>query len=116
MGDITLRRGLYLSRNLVSIRLLQAIGISDTRNLLDEFGLDKEKLPTTLSLALGAGQATPLQMATAYATFANGGHRVQPYFIDQIYNYKNELLFQANPLQACALCFNEQLENINKTS
>ena len=114
LGDITLRRGLYLSRNLVSIRLLQAIGISDARNLLDEFGLDKEKLPTTLSLALGAGQATPLQMVTAYSTFANGGHRVQPYFIEQIYNYKNELLFQANPLQACALCFNEQLEAVNK--
>ena len=114
LGEITLRRGLYLSRNLVSIRLLQAIGISDTRDLLDEFGLDKEKLPTTLSLALGAGQATPLQMATAYATFANGGHRVQPYFIEQIYNYNNNLLFQANPLQACATCFNEKLEDLNK--
>lgn len=114
LGDITLRRGLYLSRNLVSIRLLQAIGISDARNLLDEFGLDKEKLPTTLSLALGAGQATPLQMATAYATFANGGHRIQPYFIEQIYNYDNKLLFQANPQQACALCFNEQLDAVNK--
>ncbi len=114
LGDITLRRGLYLSRNLVSIRLLQAVGISDTRDLLDQFGLDKEKLPTTLSLALGAGQATPLQMATAYATFANGGHRVQPYFIEQIYNYQNELLFQANPQQACALCFNEQLDERNK--
>ena len=113
LGDITLRRGLYLSRNLVSIRLLQAIGISDARNLLDQFGLDKEKLPTTLSLALGAGQATPLQMATAYATFANGGHRVQPYFIEQIYNYDNKLLFQANPQQACALCFNEQVEGLN---
>ncbi|MBH0006495.1 penicillin-binding protein 1A [Psychrobacter sp. SWN149] len=116
LGDITLRRGLYLSRNLVSIRLLQAIGISSTRNLLEEFGLDKEKLPTTLSLALGAGQATPLQMATAYSTFANGGHRVQPYFIEQIYNYKNDLLFQANPRQACALCFNKQLEQRNKQS
>lgn len=114
LGDITLRRGLYLSRNLVSIRLLQAIGISDTRDLLDQFGLDKEKLPTTLSLALGAGQATPLQMATAYATFANGGHRVQPYFIEQVYNYDNELLFQANPQQACALCFNEQLNERNE--
>ena len=114
LGDITLRRGLYLSRNLVSIRLLQSIGISDVRNLLDEFGLDKEKLPTTLSLALGAGQATPLQMATAYSTFANGGHRIQPYFIEHIYNYNNELLFQANPRRACALCFNEQLDTLNK--
>lgn len=113
-GDMTLRRGLYLSRNLVSIRLLQAVGISDTRNLLDQFGLDKEKLPTTLSLALGTGEASPLQMATAYAAFANGGHRVQPYFIEQIYNYNNKLLFQANPQQACAVCFNEQLEVTNK--
>lgn len=114
LGDITLRRGLYLSRNLVSIRLLQAVGISDSRDLLDQFGLDKEKLPTTLSLALGAGQATPLQMATAYTAFANGGHRVQPYFIEQVYNYDNELLFQANPQQACALCFNEQLDERNQ--
>lgn len=114
LGDMSLRRGLYLSRNLVSIRLLQAIGISDTLSLLDQFGLDKEKLPTTLSLALGAGQATPLQMATAYATFANGGHRIQPYFIEQIYNYDNKLLFQANPQQACAVCFNEQVDELNK--
>lgn len=53
-------------------------------------------------------------MATAYATFANGGHRIQPYFIEQIYNYNNTLLFQANPQQACALCFNEQLDDVNK--
>lgn len=114
LGDITLRRGLYLSRNLVSVRLLQAIGISDTLSLLGQFGLDKEKLPTTLSLALGAGQATTLQMATAYTSFANGGHRIQPYFIEQIYNYDNKLLFQANPQQACARCFNEQLDKVNE--
>lgn len=113
-GDMTLRRGLYLSRNLVSIRLLRAVGIDDTLNLLDQFGLDKEKMPTTLSLALGAGQATPLQMATAYASFANGGHRVQPYFIEQIYDFNNKLLFQANPQQACALCFNENLDKLNE--
>lgn len=114
-GDMTLRRALYLSRNLVSIRLLRAVGIEDTRNLLDQFGLDKEKLPTTLSLALGAGQATPLQMATAYATFANGGHRIQPYFIEQIYDFDNKLLFQATPQQACALCFNNRLDKINES-
>lgn len=113
-GDMTLRKGLYLSRNLVSIRLLRAVGIPDTLNLLDQFGLDKEKMPTTLSLALGAGQATPLQMATAYSSFANGGHRIQPYFIEQIYDFNNKLLFQANPQQACALCFNERLDKINK--
>ena len=55
-------------------------------------------------------------MATAYASFANGGHRIQPYFIEQIYNYDNKLLFQANPQQACALCFNEQIDVLNKKS
>ncbi len=113
-GDMTLRRGLYLSRNLVSIRLLRSVGTADARHLLGQFGLDKDKLPTTLSLALGAGQATPLQMATAYATFANGGHRIQPYFIEQIYSYDNKLLYQANPQRACATCFNQDLEDTNK--
>lgn len=113
-GDMTLRRGLILSRNLVSIRLLQAVGTAEARQLLDQFGLDKDKLPTTLSLALGAGQATPLQMATAYAAFANGGHRVQPYFIDQIYDYQNNLLYLANPQRACALCYNNELKELNE--
>ena len=53
-------------------------------------------------------------MAPAYATFANGGHRIQPYFIEQVYNYDNKLLFQANPKQACAVCFNEQVDELNK--
>lgn len=113
-GDMTIRRGLILSRNLVSIRLLQAVGTAEARQLLDQFGLDKDKLPTTLSLALGAGQATPLQMATAYAAFANGGHRVQPYFIDQIYDYQNNLLYLANPQRACALCYNNELKKLNE--
>ena len=113
-GDMTIRRGLILSRNLVSIRLLQAVGTAEARQLLDQFGLDKEKLPTTLSLALGAGQATPLQMATAYAAFANGGHRIQPYFIDQVYDYQNNLLYLANPQRACALCYNNDLQKLNE--
>ena len=113
-GDMTIRRGLILSRNLVSIRLLQAVGTEEARQLLDQFGLDKDKLPTTLSLALGAGQATPLQMATAYAAFANGGHRVQPYFIDQVYDYENNLLYLANPQRACALCYNNELKELNE--
>ncbi len=113
-GPMTLRRALYLSRNLVSIRLLQSIGMANARSLLDQFGLDKEKLPTTLSLALGAGKASPLQMATAYATFANGGHRIQPYLIEQIYDFNNNLLYQANPQLACAVCFNDNLKELNK--
>ncbi len=113
-GPMTLRRALYLSRNLVSIRLLRSVGMANARNLLDQYGLDKDKLPTTLSLALGTGQASPLQMATAYSTFANGGHRIQPYLIDQIYNFDHELIYQANPVRACAVCYNDNLEELNK--
>lgn len=114
LGMIPLRKGLYLSRNLVSIRVLRSTGIPETRNLLDQFGLEKDQMPNTLSLALGSGEATPAQMATAYATFMNGGHRIQPYFISQIFDYQNKLIYQANPLQACAVCFNQQLDKINK--
>lgn len=113
LGMIPLRKGLYMSRNLVSIRVLQSTGVPRTRELLEQFGLEKDKMPTTLSLALGAGDATPVQMATGYSTFANGGHRIQPYFIEQIFDYNNRLLYQANPQQACAVCFNQQLEKTN---
>lgn len=113
-GMMPLRKALYLSRNLVSIRLLQSVGTPTALNLLDQFGLDKEKLPATLSLALGAGETSPLQMTTAYATFANGGHRIQPYFIEQIYSFDNQLIYQANPKQACAICYNKNLEKINQ--
>ena len=111
---IPLRKGLYLSRNLVSIRVLRSAGISDTRELLNEFGLEKERMPNTLSLALGSGEATPLQMATGYATFANGGHRIQPYFIQQILTTTVKLQYQANPKQACAVCFNNDLQQTNE--
>lgn len=92
---------------------MRSVGISNARPLLDKYGLDQDKLPATLSLALGAGQATPLQMATAYSTFANGGHRIQPYFIDQIYGFDNELLYQSNPARACASCYNKKIDALN---
>lgn len=114
LGMIPLRKGLYLSRNLVSIRVLKSTGIPQTRDLLEQFGLNKDQMPTTLSLALGSGEATPLQMATGYAAITNGGHRIQPYFIQQIFDNNNKLIYQANPLQACAICFNQNLEKTNK--
>lgn len=109
-GKMPLRRALYLSRNLVSIRLLQSVGIGEARQFLSQFGLRKAKLPSNLTLALGTGQVLPVQMATAYATFANGGHRVQPYFIDSIYNTKGDLIYLANPARACAKCYNDKLD------
>lgn len=113
-GDMTVRRALALSRNTPSIRLLRSTGIDSARQTLDMFGLEKERLPATLALALGAADATPLQMATGFAALINGGHRVQPYFIERIYDFNNQAIFQANPVQACALCFNEDLNKLNE--
>ncbi|MFC0820732.1 penicillin-binding protein 1A [Moraxella marmotae] len=113
-GNMTLRRALALSRNTPAIRLLRSAGIDETRHLMNAMGgLEMERMPSTLALALGAAEVTPLQMATGFSTIANGGHRIQPYFVERIYNFHNDVIYQANPLQACALCFNEHLQAKN---
>lgn len=112
-GAVTMRNSLAFSRNLPSIRIMQAVGMERTHEMLTQFGLEKERLPASYTLALGATDATPLQMATSYATFVNGGHRVQPYFVERIYNFNNETIYQANPTQACAVCFNKTLSETN---
>lgn len=104
LGSITLRRALYLSRNLVSIRLLQSVGLDRARNFLVHFGLVEDKIPRNLTIALGTPQVLPIQMATGYAAFANGGFRIQPYVIEKVLDPDNQLLFEANPLYACASC------------
>lgn len=104
LGNITLRRALYLSRNLVSIRLLQSVGLDRARNFLVHFGLVEDKIPRNLTIALGTPQVLPIQMATGYAAFANGGFRIQPYVIEKILDTDDKLLFEANPLYACASC------------
>ena len=104
MGPITLRRALYLSRNLVSIRLLQAVGINRAVDHLSHFGFMENQLPKNLALALGAAQVLPIQLATGYATFANGGYRIQPYFIQRVENYRGDVLFTANPIRVCREC------------
>lgn len=104
MGPITLRRALYLSRNLVSIRLLQAVGVNRAVDHLSHFGFMENQLPKHLALALGAAQVLPIQLATGYAAFANGGYRIQPYFIDSVENYRGDVLFKANPIRVCREC------------
>ena len=111
MGPITLRRALYLSRNLVSVRLLQSVTLDRARQYLPRFGFIDDKLPNNLTLALGTAQVVPLQMATAYAAFANGGYRVNPYFIERIEDTKGTVLFQAKPEQVCKPCENPALAN-----
>ena len=103
-GPTRLREALYRSRNLVSIRLLRAIGIEPSIDYISRFGFEKPSLPHNLTLALGTLQATPMQMAAGYATFANGGFRIAPYYIERIENSLGEVVYQAEPRIACSEC------------
>jgi penicillin-binding protein 1A len=107
LGTIPLRRALYLSRNTVSVRLLQTVGIERTRQLFMDFGLTEAQIPRNYTIALGTPQVLPIQMATGYATFANGGYRVQPHFIDRIEDAYGHVIFQSKPEYACISCINE---------
>jgi penicillin-binding protein 1A len=97
LGPIRMREALYKSRNLVSIRLLQSIGIDYALDYSKRFSLPREELPRNFSLALGTANLTPLEMTTGYAVFANGGYRVQPYLITRIDSRDGETLYRANP-------------------
>lgn len=101
-GPTRLRVAIMESRNLVTIRLLALIGMPYAINYIQNFGFAKSQLPPGLSLALGTAMVTPLQMAQAYAVFANGGQKVVPYIVDTIRNSKDELIYQAKPLTACS--------------
>ena len=96
-GEITLREGLVRSKNLVSVRLLKHIGLTQAHQWIGRFGLPMDKQPKDLTLALGSGSVTPLQLAQAYAVFANGGHRVTPVLIERIVDAQGKLLFEAPP-------------------
>lgn len=103
-GPTRLREALAKSLNLVSIRLLRAIGPDYAVEYLTRFGFRPEQLPRNLSLALGTASATPLEMARAFAVFANGGFLVTPYFISRIEDAEGQLLEQARPAVACPSC------------
>ncbi len=96
-GPITLREALTRSKNLVSVRLLQQVGIGPERDWIERFGLDAARQPDNLTLALGAGSTTPLQLAQAYAVFANGGWRVNPVLVERITDAQGKVLFEAPP-------------------
>lgn len=100
-GLTRLRTAITKSRNLVTIRLLALIGMPYTVDYLKKFGFSPSQLPPGLSLALGTALVTPLQLAQAYAVFANGGMRVVPYVVSTIYNSHDQLIYQAKPLIAC---------------
>jgi penicillin-binding protein 1A len=100
-GPTRLRTAIIQSRNLVTIRLLALMTLPYAINYLHHFGFINSQLPQGLSLALGTAMVTPLQMAQAYAVFANGGLKVVPYIIDSINNDHDELIYQAKPLAVC---------------
>ena len=110
-GPTRLRKALINSRNLVSIRLLRAIGISYAIEYLQKFGFRRESLPRDLSLSLGSAAITPLELVTGYAVFANGGYKVDPYFIDRVETAENVVIMRANPLVVCEQCETESGES-----
>jgi len=103
-GPTRLREGLVNSRNLISIRVLQSIGIDTALRHVSKFGLSAERLPRNLSLALGSGTVTPLDLVSGYAVFANGGYRVSPYIVQRIVGPDDEVVFMAAPATVCAAC------------
>ena len=93
-GPMTMRTGLARSKNMISIRILQAVGTKNAQEWVSRFGFDSEKHPAYLTMALGAGSVTPLQMASAYAVFANGGYRVNPWLITKVTDHKGKVLVE----------------------
>mgnify|MGYP001105541528 FL=1 len=93
-GPTRLREGLLQSRNLVSVRLLREVGVNKVREYAEKFGFDKQRLPADLSLSLGTASLNPLTNAAAYAVFANGGKKIEPYVIDRIVDRAGKILFK----------------------
>jgi penicillin-binding protein 1A len=93
-GPMTMRRGLAKSKNMISIRILQTVGAQNAQDWVTRFGFDADKHPAYLTMALGAGSVTPMQMATAYSVFANGGYRINPWLIAKVTDQKGKVLAQ----------------------
>ncbi len=96
-GPIRMRTALAKSKNLASIRILQAIGLQYTQDYITRFGFDANRHPPYLPMALGSGEVTPMQMAVGYAVFANGGYQISPYFINRIEDDDGNILEQVQP-------------------
>lgn len=108
-GPTTLREGLYRSRNLVSIRLLRDLGIRQTLNYLDQLKIPTTNMPANLSLSLGAGQLTPMELARGFAVIANGGYDVEPYLIKTIQEPDGTVVYEAPETELCDSDCEQQL-------
>jgi penicillin-binding protein 1A len=113
-GPMRLREALTKSRNLVSIRLLRAIGIKYALDFVERYGFKRQELPANLSLALGSGEVTPLELVRGYAVLANGGFKVEPYFVDRIESSDGAEIFKAQPLTVCHECEKAPLDVENE--
>ncbi|MGJ8669375.1 MAG: penicillin-binding protein 1A [Oceanococcus sp.] len=110
-GPTRLRTGLYKSRNLVAIRVLDGIGIDAARDYVERFGFERKRVPRDLSMALGTGVFSPMEMSKAYAVFANGGYSVTPYMIEQVRKSDGTVLHQALPETVCeGACLQKRAE------
>jgi penicillin-binding protein 1A len=96
-GPMTMRRGLAKSKNMISIRILQSVGAQNAQDWITRFGFEADKHPPYLTMALGAGSVTPLQMVTGYSVFANGGYRVNPYLITKVTDQMGKVLSEFKP-------------------
>lgn len=103
-GPMRLRQALYMSRNLVSVRIMMQLPIDYVIDYATNLGVQREKLPRNYSLALGTGSISPLEVATAYSVFASGGYRTSPYLIDRIEDNAGNVIWKAEPLRVCRSC------------
>jgi len=93
-GPMSMRRGLAKSKNMISIRILQAVGAQNAQEWITRFGFDEDKHPAYLTMALGAGSVTPMQMVSAYSVFANGGYRINPWLVAKVTEQKGKVLVE----------------------
>jgi penicillin-binding protein 1A len=103
-GPMRLREALVFSRNLVTIRVVRQLGVDAVIDYASKFGFNSEEMPKDMTIALGSLPATPLQMVSGYAVFANGGYRVDPYYIERIDNALGQTVYQADPKVVCEQC------------
>lgn len=103
-GPMRLREAMVTSRNLVSVRLLDAIGVGFAHRYIQNFGFPAQSLPENLSMSLGTSSIAPLQLAQGYAVFHNGGYRVEPWFLERIVDRDGRTVFEAEPARACGDC------------
>ncbi len=115
-GPTRMREALVRSRNMVSIRLLRAVGISKTLRHVEAFGFKRSELPRDLSLALGSANLTPLQMASGYSVLASGGYRTEPYYTQRVQLVAGDIIFEANPMVVCPGCTESPVTEVDQTT